>query len=236
MPWRYATLRGNRVLAQCGEDGELAATAGRVEVRYKLGASKAYRAAARNLEALEPELLPDDACSPPDTTSNASKGKGGTAKSGGRKAGTGAPKPLPKDAIIAYTDGACSGNPGPAGLGVVIIEDGQQRETARYLGRGTNNIAELAAIGVAADALAGSERPVRIHTDSSYAIGVLTKGWKAKANQALIADIKTALAKLRDVELIYVKGHAGIPLNERADALAVSAVQARASSDWETAP
>lgn len=236
MPWRYATLRGTRVLVECGDDGELKHNGGRVEVRYKLGASKAYRAAARNLEALEPELLPHDACAP---AAASPKGQGDKVKgSGGRRRGpvSGHDRVLPEDAIIAYTDGACSGNPGPAGLGVVIVDGDQRRETARYLGRGTNNIAELAAIGVAADALAGSERPVRIHTDSNYAIGVLTKGWKAKANQALIADIKGALAKLSDVELIYVKGHAGIPLNERADELAVSAVQARASSDWESVP
>lgn len=232
MPWRYGMLRGNRVLARCDDAGELAAEGGRVEVRYRTGASKAYRAAARNLENMESELLPDDACSEAEPAAKSQSKSGGR-----RKRAAPAPAgPLPDNAIIAYTDGACSGNPGPAGLGVVIVDGDEQRETCRYLGHGTNNIAELAAIGVAAEALAGSDRPVRIHTDSSYSIGVLTKGWKAKANQALIADIKVSLAKLSDVELIYVKGHAGIPLNERADELAVSAVQARASSDWERGP
>jgi ribonuclease HI len=105
-------------------------------------------------------------------------------------------------------------------------------ELSHYLGEGTNNIAELTAIRVAARLLAGSARPVRIHTDSQYAIGVLTKGWKAKANRALVAQVKEALSQLPRVQLIYVPAHAGVPLNERADELAVAATAARASGGW----
>jgi ribonuclease HI len=68
-----------------------------------------------------------------------------------------------------------------------------------------------------------------VHTDSQYAIGVLTKGWKAKANQALIAGVKVALAKRSAWRLVYVPGHAGVPLNERADELAREAVRTRSS-------
>ena len=68
-----------------------------------------------------------------------------------------------------------------------------------------------------------------VHTDSQYSIGVLTKGWKAKANQELIASVKSALAGRRGWHLRYVPGHAGVPLNERADELARQAVQRRAS-------
>jgi ribonuclease HI len=73
---------------------------------------------------------------------------------------------------------------------------------------------------------------VRVHTDSQYSIGVLTLGWKAKANQELVQRLRARLATLSDVRLIYVRGHAGVPLNERADALAVQAVSARSSSPW----
>ena len=73
---------------------------------------------------------------------------------------------------------------------------------------------------------------MRIYTDSQYAIGVLTKGWKAKANVELVARVRAALKQLKDVELHYVRGHSGVPLNERADALAVDAVQKRESSGW----
>ena len=131
-----------------------------------------------------------------------------------------------------YADGACSGNPGPAGLGVAIFDGEDRRELSEYLGHGTNNIAELTAIQRALEALAGEERTVEIKTDSSYSIGVLTKGWKAKANQALIVDVKAALSKVPSVRIMYVKGHAGIAGNELADALARAAVDSRKTSGW----
>lgn len=136
--------------------------------------------------------------------------------------------------IKIYTDGACSGNPGPAGLGVVLCADGEQRELSEYLGHGTNNIAELTAILRALDAVSDKRRAIELYTDSQYAIGVLTKQWKAKANQALILDIKAVLATFSHCTLHYVRGHNGHPLNERADELAVQAVRAQASTGWTT--
>ncbi|HEX2676323.1 MAG TPA: ribonuclease H, partial [Polyangiales bacterium] len=129
-------------------------------------------------------------------------------------------------------DGACSGNPGPAGIGVVIQDGKERRELSGFLGNGTNNIAELTAILEAANAIEDPKRPVRMHTDSKYAIGVLSMGWKAKANQELVQRAKQALSRLTDVELIHVPGHAGVPLNERADALAVQAVREEKTSGW----
>jgi ribonuclease HI len=66
-----------------------------------------------------------------------------------------------------------------------------------------------------------------IHTDSQYTIGVVQKGWKAKANQALVAELRAALSSRPRTRLHYVPGHAGVLLNERADALAREAVTAR---------
>ncbi len=84
------------------------------------------------------------------------------------------------------------------------------------------------AIQVALDVLEGCGRPVDIYTDSSYAIGVLTKGWKAKANTELIEDIKARLASFTPrPRLKKVKGHAGHPLNERADTLATGSLERR---------
>ncbi|MCB9667730.1 MAG: ribonuclease HI [Myxococcales bacterium] len=138
----------------------------------------------------------------------------------------------PTDPIVVYTDGACSGNPGPSGLGVVMRIDGEERELSEYLGEGTNNIAELTAILRALCAIDDTHRPVTLYTDSQYAIGVLTKQWKAKANQALILQIKEVLSRFSRCTLHYVRGHNGDPLNERADELAVQAVQNRASQVW----
>jgi ribonuclease HI len=114
------------------------------------------------------------------------------------------------------------------GIGVVVIDGAQRKEKGEYLGVGTNNIAELTAIvrGIDLAGPAAAAKPVRIYTDSSYAIGVLSKGWKAKANQGLIADIKKRLAPL-NAEFVKVAGHAGIPENERCDELARNAIRGR---------
>jgi ribonuclease HI len=82
--------------------------------------------------------------------------------------------------------------------------------------------------------MADPKKKLRVFTDSNYSIGVLTKGWKAKANQELVAEVKNALARLDDVRLFHVPGHAGVELNERADQLAVAAVESRSTSGWTT--
>jgi ribonuclease HI len=138
------------------------------------------------------------------------------------------------EGITVYADGACSGNPGPAGLGVVIYDRHERRELSEFLGRATNNIAELTAILRAAEALVEETRPIVLKTDSQYSIGVLTKGWRAKANPELIAKVKAALAKVPHMKLRYVEGHAGHAGNERADELARAAVATQRSSGWKT--
>jgi ribonuclease HI len=110
----------------------------------------------------------------------------------------------------------------------MVAPDGKTLEGYEYLGSATNNVAELTAILRAAE-IVPSGAPFVLHTDSQYSIGVLTKGWKAKANQALIADVKSALAVRTNWRLVYVPGHAGVPLNERADQLAREAVSSRSS-------
>jgi len=131
----------------------------------------------------------------------------------------------PENAIIILTDGASSGNPGPAGIGVVLSYGKKTKEISRYLGNATNNIAELTAILTALKSLKRTDLPVFIHTDSSYSIGVLTKGWKPKVNLDLISDILSEMTRFRQLQFIKVKGHAGNPLNERADQLATQSIE-----------
>jgi ribonuclease HI len=109
---------------------------------------------------------------------------------------------------------------------MVLIDGATRIELSEYLGQGTNNIAELTAVLRALQA-AHAGRPMVVHTDSQYTIGVVQKGWKAKANQALVAELRAALASRPGVRLRYVPGHAGVLLNERADALAREAVSGR---------
>jgi ribonuclease HI len=253
VPWARALLRGQKVLARARDDGSLDAVGGRVEVRYKPNDGRAYQAAARNLERIAGEpLLPDEACAPaeaapPKAERAAASVSAGSASAGGasslkadravrsadRKTAAAAaalaPGAVPAHAWTVYADGACSGNPGPAGVGIVLVApDGKIAEGFEYLGVATNNIAELTGILRAAEIVPDGDAAV-VHTDSQYAIGVLTKGWKAKANQELIAAVKVALSRRQGWRLVYVPGHSGVPLNERADELAREAVRARAS-------
>jgi len=214
MPWIEATLRGQRVLARARPDGSLAVEQGRVEIRYKPNDGRAYKAAAHNLEVTEGvRLLDDEACGPAEAA-RASPAKPAT-------------HGVPADAWIAYTDGACSGNPGPAGHGVVLVSpDGKMHEGSEYIGEATNNVAEVTAILRALEWIPQDARAIVVHTDSQYAIGVLQKGWKAKANRELVAHTKAVL-EARRARLVYVPGHQGVALNERADALAREAIQTR---------
>jgi ribonuclease HI len=212
-------------------DGSFDAVGGRVEIRYKPTDARAYRAGERNLERIAGEkILPDDACVVGEELPKApSKEERSAARKVDAAAKALAPGAVPKDAWTVYADGACSGNPGPAGLGIVLVApDGKVLEGYEYLGSATNNVAELTAILRAAEIVPAGASAV-VHTDSQYSIGVLTKGWKAKANQALIANVKDALSTRRGWHIRYVPGHAGVPLNERADELAREAVQRRAS-------
>ena len=217
MPWHSRLLRGERVFVKVNPRGEPAAGSdGRVDIRYRAG-GKVYRAGVRNLEPdPAPETLSDaDAAGPSDDKAAGDKSGGATGGASG-----GAP---PKDAIIVYTDGACSGNPGPTGIGVVILDGKTRRELSEFHGHGTNQTAELMAIVRALEEVP-KDRTVVLHSDSSYALGLLGKGWKAKANQELVARMRTVARELSDLRLVKVAGHAGVSENERADQLAVAAV------------
>jgi len=126
--------------------------------------------------------------------------------------------------VEIYTDGACSGNPGPCGYGFVARTDGDYAEAREFLGEGTNNIAELEAIRSALEAMTDRSTPTRLYSDSRYAIGVLTKGWNAKANRDLILKTRELLKEFSHLEIRKVEGHAGHALNERADDLATDAI------------
>jgi ribonuclease HI len=133
---------------------------------------------------------------------------------------------------MAFTDGACKGNPGPCGAGAVLkLADGTTTETMEYLGRGTNNVGELSGIGLALTLLdeAGidADAPVVVFTDSQYSFGVLAKNWKAQKNTELILGLRERLKARPGVRLDWVAGHVGIPENERADRLAVMAIEQR---------
>jgi ribonuclease HI len=225
MSWIEATLRGQKVLARARADGSLEASGGRVEIRYRVGDAKAYRASLSNLTvAPGAALLPDDACAAEAAVQPRRRPERVT----GEKQKETEVRTIDAQWIV-YTDGACSGNPGPAGAGMVIIAPGGKiHEGYEYLGSATNNVAEITGVLHGVLAVPKSAESVAIYTDSKYAIGVLSLGWKAKANAELVARTREALAG-RNVRLVHVPGHAGVPMNERADELAREAIRLSAS-------
>jgi len=131
--------------------------------------------------------------------------------------------------INCYTDGACRRpNPGQAGAAfIVYFPDGKLHSDRFYLGERTNNFAELVGIFHCLEWLVRAgyrhERIV-IHTDSSYSIGVCSKGWVAKENSELIKEIRALTSGFAQLEWKWVKAHAGNIFNEYVDKLAVLSI------------
>jgi ribonuclease HI len=134
-------------------------------------------------------------------------------------------------AIEVYADGACKGNPGPGGWGVLLREAGRERELHGGEAATTNNRMELTAVIRALEALPTGSR-VRLYTDSQYVQKGMTewiagwkrRGWRTADNKPVKnVDLWQQLeeeARRHRVDWHWVKGHAGHPENERADALA----------------
>ena len=135
------------------------------------------------------------------------------------------------DKVVVFTDGACSGNPGPGGWGAILTFKGVEKELKGGEAHTTNNRMELMA---AISALEAMKRPclVELHTDSQYVMNGITSwihnwkrnGWrtadkKPVKNEDLWRRLDEALA-IHNVDWRWVKGHAGHDMNERADALA----------------
>ncbi len=138
--------------------------------------------------------------------------------------------------VDIYTDGACSGNPGPGGWGAILRYNGIEKEISGGDPGTTNNRMEMMAAIAALEALKRPAR-VRLHTDSTYLKDGITKwihawkarGWKTASkkpvkNQDLWQRLEVALVP-HDVKWLWVKGHAGHPENERADQLARTAIE-----------
>jgi ribonuclease HI len=218
MPFVEAKFKGNKVYVEVDEAGELVLDKGRAKMKYRLDDQMIYSPWPANLQGIGDVAVAAPA-KPRARRAQASRAKPAAADPP-------PDAPLPDDAIVVYTDGACLGNPGPSGLGYVIrYPDGARVQGGEPLGESTNNIAELTAIGRVLELVEDKSRPLVIHTDSRYSIGVLARGWKAKVNQELIAGIRRELARFARVELRKVKGHAGVPDNELVDELARTAAE-----------
>ncbi len=139
--------------------------------------------------------------------------------------------------IVIYTDGACSGNPGAGGYGVVMLYGTARKELSGGYVKTTNNRMEVLAAIKGLEAL---KEPcaVKLYSDSKYVVDAIEKGWakkwrsqgwmrnnKEKASNVDLWERLLALLEIHQVSFIWVKGHADNPENERCDQLARAAIQ-----------
>lgn len=138
---------------------------------------------------------------------------------------------MPPGEIVIYTDGAARGNPGPGGLGVVMMYGKHRKELSEGYRRTTNNRMELLAVIRGLETLKRDDLKVKIYTDSRYVSDAVNNGWvfsweakrfKKKKNADLWQQFLLLYRKYK-VEFVWVKGHASITENERCDELAVQA-------------
>jgi ribonuclease HI len=142
-----------------------------------------------------------------------------------------------RSTIIVFADGACTGNPGPGGWGVIIATpDGHVTELGGRAQETTNNQMELTAVGKALRHLESASGTISVFTDSSYVINGITKwiwGWRKKgwktsegkdvANVEFWKRLSALVARREEaIEWKYVRGHSGVPGNERVDEIAVA--------------
>ncbi|MFO7839063.1 MAG: ribonuclease H [Desulfosalsimonadaceae bacterium] len=225
--WRRMRFKKNKVWMALDGCGRPLRHKNKVLIKYRLNQSYQYWVRAENIEEI---------------TTEAAGGKSGKeppkdrSEPGSKKSDAGSDAGHSKNAICVYTDGASSGNPGPSGIGALLCYGSREREISEYIGIATNNIAELMAVKAALEAIQRKDLPVRLYTDSSYVHGLLTKGWKAKKNQELVAELRSLCRKFQDIKFVKVAGHAGNEGNERADRLATSAIKKGSADSTRQSP
>ncbi|MDH4367410.1 MAG: ribonuclease HI [Dehalococcoidia bacterium] len=139
--------------------------------------------------------------------------------------------------VTIYTDGACLGNPGPGGYGIILLYQGHRREFSGGYRKTTNNRMEMMAAIAGLEALK-EKCEVTLFSDSEYLVKTMSRGWarrwrangwkRSKREKALNPDLWERLLQLcehHEVQFSWVKGHTGTPENTRCDELAVQAAQ-----------
>jgi ribonuclease HI len=139
--------------------------------------------------------------------------------------------------VTIYTDGACLGNPGPGGYGIVLLYQDHKKELSGGYRKTTNNRMEIMAAIVGLEALK-KKCEVKLYSDSEYLVKAMSKGWakrwqasgwkRNKREKAVNPDLWQKLLQLceyHEVQFSWVKGHAGTPENIRCDKLAIQAAQ-----------
>lgn len=139
--------------------------------------------------------------------------------------------------IIIYTDGACSGNPGPGGWGSILMYNGKKKEISGASSNTTNNIMEITAV-LEALKLLKEKCSVKVYSDSAYVVNAFNQGWiynwrknnwktsgKDPVKNRELWEELYSLTQKHNVEFIKVKGHSDNEYNNRCDFLATSAIK-----------
>lgn len=198
--WKRMMFKGNKVWLGVDDEQQPIVQKDKVLIKYQLDQDHEYWVRQESVKPIDPAKLKKKAAS--DDKPSAPRDE------------------PPPESILAYTDGASSGNPGPSGIGVVLRFGSHEKEISKHIGITTNNVAELTAIQAALKAITATEIPVRLYTDSQYCYGLLSLGWKPKRNEKLVATVRGMMKRFKDLRILKIEGHAGIDDNERADRLA----------------
>ena len=142
-----------------------------------------------------------------------------------------------EEKVIIYTDGACSGNPGPGGWGAILMYKGAKKEISGGMKETTNNIMEITAVVEALKCLK-VESDVEVYSDSAYTVNAFKQGWiynwmkngwktanKEPVKNKELWEELYALTQKHNVEFVKVKGHADNEFNNRCDEMARNAIQ-----------
>ena len=214
--WTRKYFKRNKVWMATDKSGATLMKENRVLVKYQLDQDHEYWVLKKHIRDIsdQPETPPSESPTLTDRKPVSDKASDAVEES----------SPADPDTIVIHTDGASSGNPGPSGIGVVMRYHGHVKKISKYIGRATNNVAELEAVRTALVSLKRKDLPVRIHTDSQYVYGLFASGWRVRKNQQLEAMVRKLISQYKNIQFIKVCGHQGILDNELADRLATSAI------------
>jgi ribonuclease HI len=215
--WKRMMFKGHKVWLRVDKEEQPIVQKDKVLIKYQLDQDHEYWVRQERVKPIDPAHLRQATQDKPDRPSLPTDPEAPNDRTRSKR-------------IVAYTDGASSGNPGPSGIGIVLRFGSHEKEISKHIGIATNNVAELTAIETALKTIRTTEIPVRLYTDSQYCYGLLSLGWKPKRNEKLVAAVRAMMKRFKDLRILKIEGHVGIDDNERADRLAREAAVSKQRS------
>jgi ribonuclease HI len=189
IPWKRMRFRGERVWVAVNEDGSLRIHDGKAAIKYRLENDAQYWVRADAVHPIAPDRSPDAAAQLPiDFIGSAYEGCG---------PGT----------VCIFAEGVALGNPGPAGIGIVLRYEGLEKTLSASIGAATEAAAAIEAVGRGLAEIRLHEHPVRIFCSSGYAYGVLALGWKALRHAGRVGAVRRLMARFSDIQLVWPTDH-----------------------------